>query len=212
MSAAGRGCWSGCGRRGRASEGSRRGSERADSHRPEPGRRTASPGRSSSRRLLCPVPPRRLSSVAGAASARKILGFLDCLQFELIPRHTQVTWSAIAEDVTAPPTGNVAGLLAHLAAVDVRLAQKAPIDAGAAGRAFGDGPAVVVRGAAREMGPTVADRIEGVAVAVAHQRQAQLAGQADRGATAVAPGRGRVVALQRVPVEERVLRVVDAHD
>src|SRR5450759_2593101 len=195
MSAAGRGCWSGCGRRGRASEGSRRGSERADSRRQEPGRRTASPGRSSSRRLLCPVPLSRLSSVAGAASARKILGFLSCLQFELIPRHTQVTRCAIAEDVTAPPTGNVAGLLAHLAAVDVRLAQKAPIDAGAAGRAFGDGPPVVVRGAAREVGPTVADRIEGVAVAVAHQRLLHRLGLFARDAAAVAPGRRGVIAL-----------------
>ena len=62
------------------------------------------------------------------------------------------------------------------------------------------------------MGSAVADGVEGVSVAVAHQGQSQLGGEAGRRGSTVAPRRGGVEALERVPVDERVGREVDAHD
>jgi len=56
----------------------------------------------------------------------------------------------------------------------------------------------------------VADRVDGVGVAIAYERQPQLRGDAGGGGTSVSPRGGGVVALQGVPVDERILGKMDA--
>jgi hypothetical protein len=152
----------------------------------------------------------------GGSAAFLALGQVEALSLtlllELIGRDAEISGRVVAEQVPPAPARDVASLLSNLAAVDQHLAHGTPGDAAARGRSGEDRLPVILGRRAREERVAVADRVEGVRVAVADQRQPKLRGDARRGAASIASGRRRVEALQGIPVDERVGRQMNAHD